>query len=409
MAELREDLRRRKGGFQVAGEGLQTIGAILGGRAVPQFQEADAELSFLEKEEIKQQIKQENLEAELAIRTQNKAAEEDAVLAQRRANFDQAQAAQNAQSQAQQGLRTTELANTEKEAQLTGAGISVPQATTSLTGQPVGIPQQGAPISSGVGESIPQAGLQREFERLPGTQEFNESRQRFEDVPGKLQETIGSEITGQAVQAQAVERAKQDIKADISFNKVAGLMQGLVSQFKLKREQQGGRAGLIPGLVGKARTTFRDPSASGIAAFEGQRNETAFALNSIITGQNRVIKGVLKLILDTIPDDLDPDENVAQKIAQTVNNAFSLKRGIEASGISTEVLEGLSPDQVEDLALPVSPEQREALQPLIQEILDTPIAKEQSFNFGSENQSGNLESMSIEQLEELARSKGISV
>jgi len=443
MADLREDLRRRrKDGFQVFGEGLQTAGAILGGRAVPQFQEAEAELSFLEKEEIKQQIGQENLENKLRVQTQIDAQNNRAVRAEelRQDEEDVAIARRNRDeaNTSQQGLRTSQLANIEKEGQLASQGIAVPPTQgiqpqpTTLTGEPVQMPQAQAPISSGVGGAIAQAqpvpGIgSRELEAVQSTlptTKFDEATQRNEPVPAefKIQETRGSEIAGATLQSQSIEGAKQQLKTDTSFNKVVGLMQGLVSQFKLKRSQQNDRAGLLPGLAGDLRVMFKDPTASGIASFEGQRNETAFALNSIITGQNRVIKGVLKLILDTIPDGKDPDSFVAQKISQTLINSRRLQRAVQKANLSVrplnethkykdqngnEVEEQLfgyvdpsgrdvSAKELENLMNTIiqTPEEDAAFQPFIQQVLDTPMAKEQSFNFGDEESGQQTQSPS---------------
>ena len=59
-------------------------------------------------------------------------------------------------------------------------------------------------------------------------------------------------------------------------------------------------------------------------------------LNSILTGQNRIIQGVFGRIAETLPSIPDPDTHAAYKIEQSLRNSFGLVKAMEDAGILAE-------------------------------------------------------------------------
>jgi len=174
---------------------------------------------------------------------------------------------------------------------------------------------------------------------------------------------------------------KRQLETSEGFQKAMGLFSSLVAQFKSKIQQQGGEGGILPGLGGKVRSALKKPGAEAIAAYVGQRKETAFALNRIITGQNRVIESVIEHILDTLPDEFDTPEFAAQKIAQSITNSYRLARAVNTLQLTPAQLDGLQPRQIAALAQQTafSPEDEQFVEGLIQQVLGTPAAELQTF------------------------------
>lgn len=126
-----------------------------------------------------------------------------------------------------------------------------------------------------------------------------------------------------------------------NFQKTIGLIQQFTAQFKAKlAAQPGGKGGFVQGAVGELAAFAKVPSAAPIAAVPGQRTETILSLNSILTGQNRVIQGVIQMIDKTLPGPFDPIEFLDQKIAQTVTNAFRLFKAANTGIITEDIVKG---------------------------------------------------------------------
>jgi len=215
---------------------------------------------------------------------------------------------------------------------------------------------------------------------------------RIVKVPLTVEEQADKEAKKLSIKTQAKQETK---KVDIANNlkKVENLMSNTMAQFKAKIEEQGG-GGILGGMKGKVGTALKLPQYSGAASFQGQRFETALALNSILTNQNRVIEGVLNKILTTLPDDLDTPELAAQKIAQSFKNSYGLMKAMQNAGLTDEYLNqfsdadlrnpnsevnvkisSLSPSQL-------SPEEEKELDSTIQRIINVKPAKK--FKIGAE-------------------------
>jgi len=188
------------------------------------------------------------------------------------------------------------------------------------------------------------------------------------------------------------ERRKRADQVQSGFLKTSALMEGLVSQLKLKLQEQGGKGGLIEGGKGVFRRLVKDPTAKGIASFPGQRRESALALNNVLTGQNRAIKGVIDMILKTFPDELDQPGPAAQKIAQTMTNAFRLLKAGTLKGLDwSKVDENMPLEEVTGLieSVTLTPEENQQVEQIIQRVLNAPIAKSRELpGFESSGQNG---------------------
>ena len=196
----------------------------------------------------------------------------------------------------------------------------------------------------------------------------------------KIQRTQAAEAKGKA----SAKRTEELSKARVNFEKTANLFAGIVSQRKGAEEEQGG-LGLIPGLKGKFNVAIKNPDFARVASSFGQRAETAFALNSVLTGQNRVIRGVINMILGSLPDDLDPPEFVASKTAQSVRNAFMLTKALQQAGLTQNVLSKMSQAELDNIdvaglvgSISLSPEEEAFIEAKINSILSAPVAKKRT-------------------------------
>jgi len=182
-----------------------------------------------------------------------------------------------------------------------------------------------------------------------------------------------------------IKRNTEEQEKRVNFNLTASLFRNLVSQVKGKGEEQGG-LGLVPGLLGRLNTTFKNPNFSRTASFPGQIRETALTLNRVLTGQNRVIKGVLEMINETLPEDLDPETFVANKIDQSLRNAFGITKAFEKAGLTSDVLEGMTQEQLDNIdarrlvnSISLTPEEKEEIDAVIEDVLAAPPSEPRRF------------------------------
>jgi len=163
------------------------------------------------------------------------------------------------------------------------------------------------------------------------------------------------------------------------FARSMGAFKEIVSQFKAKLRAQGG-GGVALGLLGKAQAALRLPGGAAIEASRVQRNDAALALNNVLTGQNRAIKGIVEMIKETLPADLDDEQFAAGKVVQSVKNGFRLVKASQSIDFNT-----IDPDTDVDVIksivgnIKLTPEETQQMNRLIQEILSTPEA--QTFDF----------------------------
>lgn len=200
------------------------------------------------------------------------------------------------------------------------------------------------------------------------------------------EQQVKSQIDLQAapIEKRATLLSERQLDAEQNFRKVVGQFASLIAQSKAKMQQQGGEGGLSAGLKGKARVLMKDPKASAIAAFPGQVTETTLALNPVLTGQNRVIKGITEKISETLPGEYDPPTFIAQKTAQSLTNAYRITKAMNDLGITPETFVDMSDEELEAAgreiaeeanSLFLGPEEEQYIEATIQEVLSTPPAK----------------------------------
>lgn len=178
----------------------------------------------------------------------------------------------------------------------------------------------------------------------------------------------------------AGKQAENILKNDVNFSKVVNLMSNMVSQKKAQLDETGG-AGIVKGAIGNVAAKVKTPGYSQTGAFGGQVTETTLALNSILTGQNRVIKGVVDMIRPTLPTEFDTEQFTADKIAQSLKNSFRLSKSMKDAKIRPEFFENMSEEDATSFSLPLaklSKEESEGIDQLIKQVLNTPRAKKYS-------------------------------
>jgi len=164
---------------------------------------------------------------------------------------------------------------------------------------------------------------------------------------GQVTLSLGQTPAGKGVQAvkTQVEKdlAKRRRETQEGFQRTVGLFTNFVRQFKAKlAAQPGGKGGLVQGAVSVVGAALKMEQFQAQSALPGQRRETALALNNVLTGQNRVIRGVIEMILSTLPDDFDPEGFAAQKMAQSLRNSFMLFKAQNIGVLTEDVLNGFN-------------------------------------------------------------------
>lgn len=148
-------------------------------------------------------------------------------------------------------------------------------------------------------------------------------------------EKIGAPILGRTTTLPVISSKGKETpvqKIEVQFEKVKNLMRSLFER-KTESLAETKGAGIIKGTLGQIAGAAKIKGFESTAAYEGQRTETALALNSILTGQNRVIKSIVDKILNTLPDVRDPDSYTKAKIKQSLINSYGIVRAVQQAGI----------------------------------------------------------------------------
>lgn len=184
-------------------------------------------------------------------------------------------------------------------------------------------------------------------------------------------------------------KIKQKKKTELATQKenfqiTVNLAGNMWDRFKEQIEEGGAIAG--GGIKGGIRTlaTALPEEIGGLEstrAFPGQRTESSLALSRVVTGQNRVVKAIFNRLAETFPDRGDSLPSAAQKIDQSVINAYGLYKARIKAGISDEALSKLTNDQANNMnseinqimmSLPVEPlndEEKKEAYAIIEQIL----------------------------------------
>jgi len=204
-------------------------------------------------------------------------------------------------------------------------------------------------------------------------------------------------------------RQEELTKINTNFNTTVAEFSQLVAQLKGGIEE-GGAGSLLKGFYGSVNTALKNPKFSRTASIPGQIKETSLVFNRILTGQNRVIKGVVEMILQTLPTEFDPPETISAKIEQSVSNAYRIKKAFEKAGLSPDVLKEMSQTGLNSLDIDammttgLNSQEQQELQGILENIKSTPATKTSTLTMETtkEVQSINDELLDIErQLKEL--------
>lgn len=208
-----------------------------------------------------------------------------------------------------------------------------------------------------------------------GTPEGKETALQFDIRKTKALESAKAEVKLTA------ERVKKSQEIQTNFDTTVGFMKGLIGQAKGAGEEQGG-LGLLPGLWGKVNTAFKNPNFSRTASVQGQIDESSLVYNRILTGQNRVIKGVVQMVKGTFLNMLDPGSTMAAKTTQSVRNSFRIKQAFQKVGWTPDILNKMTQAQLDTLpveavvnSITMTPEETAQLDGIVKDVLATPAVQ----------------------------------
>lgn len=219
------------------------------------------------------------------------------------------------------------------------------------------------------------------------------------------------------IEVKAMEDAQSLAKqgADLSekksnFGRVVSSLERAMSQLK-GGMQENAAGSLMKGLSGDLRIFFKRPGVGRAASYDAQINETSLAMNNILTGQNRVIKGVVSMIKSTFPSRKAPEDQIAGLMAQTIENAYGIYKAFEKAGLTPDDLrlktqQELNDINVRDLVarLQLTPEELQEREEFVNQVLSASPAQRRGLNFGSSSK--EIENIDRE-LAEINRQLGV--
>ena len=144
------------------------------------------------------------------------------------------------------------------------------------------------------------------------------------------------------------DNAKAGIKVMRDMSRINAGMSVAMSYVKQVKNEQGGFTlpNKIYGDVNRSLAklglidTSEDLSKaqSGVPFFQAQRIETILGLNPILTNQNRVIEGIVRMLGITYPDLDKPmtETELVGLLKQTYRNAFNISVGLSKLGVTRE-------------------------------------------------------------------------
>jgi len=273
----------------------------------------------------------------------------------------------------------------------------------------IGAPQINPQITSPPGASgiMPFQDQQgRDIGNTPQLRGINYEKDVWGNLNPTKYEDIGAESEKAGIAESTKLSSKQSesyLKASENVRRLQGAFSELVSQGKLMAKEQGG-LGIGPAIKGAtgrfgARITGEtDPykSYSGITGFEGQLAEVALSLSPILTGQNRIIEGVVRMIKTTLPKKISSEADFSRNIHQSLRNAYRIALAIEKNTISPEEIKKLNsqnPGVIQNRlkalisSVKLSEDEEMAFEEMWQNVSNTPAAKPINIFRGSQEQS----------------------
>lgn len=158
----------------------------------------------------------------------------------------------------------------------------------------------------------------------------------------EMREKISAET--KAMTAQQVDLSNKEsnfLRAVTGFERAMAQLKGGM--------EENAAGGLMQGLYGDMRIFLKRPGTGRAKAFDAQVNETALSLNNILTGQNRVIKGVVEMIKSTFPTRKDPPDVIAQLFTQSIENAYGINKAFEKAGFTPEKIKNMTGTELDNI------------------------------------------------------------
>lgn len=258
-------------------------------------------------------------------------------------------------------------------------------------GQPQGQPGQRQPQPRQMGMGVGAPSAQQDDYWMKPTVSMGPSGMTMSVTP-----TLTEASKKRTAEAAERMKAKSEVlklseKARANFGRSLGLFKNVIAQVRGAEKEQGG-LGLLPGIKGKIGAGTKRPGYGRVSSAYGQRVETALSLNSILTGQNRVIRSVVSMILNSLPGPFDPPDQVAAKLAQSIRNAYMLTKAYQKAGFTSEKLKNLptrrimlegKPVEAVDIDIDfslyaLSEKEEKEVEAIVQDVLKTPSAKKRT-------------------------------
>jgi len=167
---------------------------------------------------------------------------------------------------------------------------------------------------------------------------------KFEDIGLEVEKTK----TQEAVKL-STKQTEEFLKTRTNLARLGGSFSELMANMKLMEKEQGG-LGIGPavkgtlGRLGARITGETDPrkAYSGISGFEGQLNEVALSLSPILTGQNRIIRGIVAMIQKTLPTRTVTGPEATRLLKQSLTNAYKIQLAVQKNMISLNDIKKLN-------------------------------------------------------------------
>ncbi len=167
-----------------------------------------------------------------------------------------------------------------------------------------------------------------------------------EIIPNRIisKEGIRQEkILGEAIKASG-KQLQEFTKTGRNLARIEAASSNLIAFGKQAIEEMGG-FGAIQFGIAKAKQAFAvsgigeligkpvplEEQQSGLKKFEGQLVEMTLAMSPILTGQNRIIEGVVRMLAKTLPKFPTTEAAFVGQLRQTVKNAFRLTLSLSKS------------------------------------------------------------------------------
>ena len=154
-------------------------------------------------------------------------------------------------------------------------------------------------------------------------------------VTGQTMSPTGMNITwGQTPESKAIMEAqkgalsatwKNKMTMEENLGKTFGLMQNTVAVWKAaanEKKQRGVPPGLLSMGYGAGVRGLHLGGRPHTTAYPGQRIETAMSLSRIISGGARIIRSVIQMLLQTLPEDDARWENPKKQICSCQNSQY---------------------------------------------------------------------------------------